>query len=265
MANVLEVRNLTLKFGGIVAVNDVSFDVQDGEFFAIIGPNGAGKTSLFNSLTGIYQPSGSIRIRGKESVGLKPHQIAHLGVARTFQNLGLFDSMTPLENILVGRNIRMQGGFLAGALWWPLLASERAARIRAHEMLELMELKPYQNMEVGSLPYGIRKRIELAKAAVMDPQLLLLDEPVAGMNREETEEIIGYVSLLRSHFNFTVVMIEHDIQLVMDMADRVLALDFGQRIGLGTPSEIQNNARVIEAYLGIPDAPAETADSEGRP
>jgi branched-chain amino acid transport system ATP-binding protein len=255
MNDVLEVRNLTLQFGGIVAVHDLTFDVHRGEFFAIIGPNGAGKTSLFNCLTGIYTPRGSVKVLGQEIVGRKPNEIARLGVARTFQNLGLFDSMTPLENILVGRDVKMTAGILAGALRWPARKSERAARIRAHEILDLMELNEYADTEVRALPYGIRKRIELAKAAVMDPELLLLDEPVAGMNREETEEIMGYVSLLREHLGLTIILIEHDIQLVMDLADRVLALDFGQMIGLGTPEDTQSNERVIEAYLGVPDEP----------
>jgi branched-chain amino acid transport system ATP-binding protein len=248
----LDVNHLTLRFGGITAVNDVSFQVMPKEFFAIIGPNGAGKTSLFNCLSGIFRPTGSIKVNGHETIHRKPPEIARLGVARTFQNLGLFNSLSPMDNLLIGRHVRMSGGLLAGGFWWGTAKrNERAARLRAHEVVDLLELREHARTPVQQLPYGIRKRVELAKAVAMDPILLLLDEPVAGMNREETEEIVNYVSLLQAQFDLTVLMIEHDVHLVMDIADRVLALDFGEVIGLDVPAEIQKNPRVIEAYLGV--------------
>jgi branched-chain amino acid transport system ATP-binding protein len=248
----LTVTELTLRFGGVTALNAVSFDVKQGEFFAIIGPNGAGKTSLFNCLSGLGRPQGSALLDGKELIGRRADTIAGLGLGRTFQNLGLFSSMTVLENVLVGYAPRIHAGIPSGLIWWGRARkAERAARLHAYAVLDLVGLAHLANEPISSLPYGTRKRVELAKAVALNPRLLLLDEPVAGMNREETEEIVGYIYALQEQLDLTLIMIEHDIHLIMDLADRVLAIDFGQVIGLGTPDEIQENPRVLEAYFGV--------------
>lgn len=250
----LSVDSLTLEFGGVVALKDVRFSVEKNELFAVLGPNGAGKTSLFNCLSGLVRPKGSIRIDGKELIGRKPHEIADMGIARTFQNLGLFGSMTVTENILVGSHLQITGGAFAGAFRWPgAFGSERRARRRADELMELMSLTQYRDAVVETLPYGIRKRVEIAKAVASKPTLLLLDEPVAGMNHEETETFVEYVLELKKQLGLTIILIEHDVAMVMRIADRILALDFGEVIGLGTPLEIQQNERVIAAYLGATD------------
>lgn len=250
----LSVEAVRLEFGGVVALKDVTFDVQKNELFAILGPNGAGKTSLFNCLSGLVDPTGSIQINGQELLGRKPHEIAGLGVARTFQNLGLFGSMTVAENVLVGGHRQIQGGAVASAFRWPgAFRSERQARKRADELMEMMALQEYRDTVVGTLPYGIRKRVEIAKAVASRPELLLLDEPVAGMNHEETATFVDYVLELKELLGLTIVLIEHDVAMVMRIADRILALDFGEVIGLGTPAEIQQNGRVIAAYLGSTD------------
>jgi branched-chain amino acid transport system ATP-binding protein len=221
---ILEVSGVSIRFGGVAALSDVSFAVLPGEFFAIIGPNGAGKSTLFNCMSGLFPPTGSIRLNGTELVGRKPWQIAKLGLGRTFQNLGLFDSLSVIDNLMVGRHVRIRGGVLDGA------------------------------------PYGIRKRVELGKALAMDPTVLLLDEPVGGMNREETEHLVHYITTAQDELGLTIVLIEHDVGMVMDVADRVLALDFGKVIGLGLPDEIRHNPAVIEAYLGV-DVAAVSAPS----
>lgn len=261
----LSVDNVTLRFGGVTALESVSFDVHTREFFAIIGPNGAGKTSLFNCLSGMARPSGSITLAGAELVGQRPDQIARLGVGRTFQNLGLFLTMSVLENVLVSSHIRANSTVDAGPVWWGRAKRiEHAAREHAYQILDLVGLTQFAHAPVSSLPYGTRKRVELAKAAASNPRLLLLDEPVAGMNTEETEELIAHVYSLQHQLDLTLVLIEHDIHLIMDVADRVLALDFGNVIGLGTPDEIQTNPRVIEAYLGIDHSAPEPALSRKR-
>lgn len=251
----LHVESLKLEFGGVVALRDVTFTVEKDEFFAILGPNGAGKTSLFNCLSGLVAPTGSIKVDGAELIGRKPYEIADLGIARTFQNLGLFGSMTVAENVLVGSHLQIRGGALSAAFRWPAtFKSERSARRRADELMELVGLLDYRDAVVETLPYGIRKRVEIAKAVASAPQLLLLDEPVAGMNHEETEAFVDFVLELKQRLGLTIVMIEHDVAMVMRIADRILALDFGETIGLGTPEEIQRNERVIAAYLGTVDA-----------
>ena len=260
----LEVEGVSISFGGVAALSDVSFTVAPGEFFAIIGPNGAGKSTLFNCMTGLFRSSGSIRLSGNELVGRKPWQIARLGMGRTFQNLGLFDSLSVIDNLMVGRHVRIRGGVLDGALRVGFSRrNERAARLRCHEIVDLLDLGGYVHEEVATLPYGIRKRVELGKALAMDPTLLLLDEPVGGMNREETERLVHYITTAQDELGLTIVLIEHDVSMVMDIADRVLALDFGKVIGLGLPEEIRSNPAVVEAYLGVDVAAVPRGSGQG--
>jgi branched-chain amino acid transport system ATP-binding protein len=262
---VLEVSDVSIRFGGVAALSGVSFTVYPGEFFAIIGPNGAGKSTLFNCMTGMFRSTGSVRLNGTELVGRKPWDIAALGLGRTFQNLGLFDSLSVIDNLMVGRSVRIGGGggVLAGALrLGPARKAERAARLRCHDIIDLLDLGDYVYEEVGTLPYGIRKRVELGKALAMDPTVLLLDEPVGGMNREETERFVQYVTTAQDELGLTIVLIEHDVSMVMDIADRVLALDFGKVIGLGLPDEIRRSPAVIEAYLGVEAGSAEEEISQ---
>ncbi|MGI8661981.1 MAG: ABC transporter ATP-binding protein [Acidimicrobiales bacterium] len=250
----LEVSDLTLRFGGIDALSDINFAVQPRELFAIIGPNGAGKTSILNCLNGVYRPQrGQIRLLGEELKGRRPTSIAHLGVARTFQNLGLFVNLNVIDNLMLGRHHLMRTGFIAGAIWWGRARREEVAnRERVEEIIGLLELEPHRYTPVGTLAYGIQKRVELGRALAMDPKLLLLDEPVAGMNLEETEDMARYILEIKEETDVAMILVEHDMHMVMDIADRVMALDFGVAIATGTPHEVQTNARVIEAYLGQP-------------
>ncbi len=250
----LDVDNLTVQFGGIQALSEVSFSCRRGELLAIIGPNGAGKSSLFNALTGIYPAGGKITFDGAPIVGRRPAAIARLGIARTFQNLGLFEPLTVLDNLLIGRHVLMRGGVAAGALWIGRAKREdRAARLRCHELLELLDLQPYKDQPVRSLPYGIKKRVELARALAAEPRLLLLDEPVAGMNSDESRAISELVVRLWESMSLTIVLVEHDMPVVMSIAQNVLVLDFGKVIGYGTPDEVKRNPQVSEAYLGTGD------------
>ena len=248
----LEIKEISVSFGGIVALAGVSFNVLKGELAAIIGPNGAGKTTLFNSVFGIYPPDrGDILLEGQSLRNLKPHKIAEAGIARTFQNIELFTNMTVIENLMLGRHMHIGAGFLSGALFYGRACREEiSSREKVEEIIEFLEIERVRKMRVGSLPYGIQKRIELGRALAMDPRVLLLDEPTAGMNVEETEDMARFIIDIREEMDMTIMMVEHDMGVVMDLADRIMVLDFGQKIAEGTPEVIAKNPKVIRAYLG---------------
>ncbi len=260
----LEIAALTLRFGGVTALDAVNLDVARGEIFAIIGPNGAGKTSLLNSVSGLYRPqSGSIRWRPGsgppvELTGKKPHQIAALRIARSFQNIELFRHMTVLENLMLGRHVHMRGGVLSGALYWGRQQREEIVhRTAVEEVIDFLEIENLRHRQVATLAYGLQKRVELGRALALDPQLLLLDEPMAGMNVEEKEDMARFILDINEERGITTVLIEHDMGVVMDLSDRVAVLDFGKRIALGSPDQVRADPKVIHAYLGDVDTASE--------
>jgi branched-chain amino acid transport system ATP-binding protein len=257
-APILEARRVTLRFRGITALSDVSFAVREGELFSIIGPNGAGKTSMVNCISGRYQPAdGNILYRGQDITRLKSNARASLGIGRTFQNLALFHHMTVLDNIMVGRHHLLRNNFITGPLYWLSGArrEELEHRRKVEDIIDFLELQPVRKAIAGTLSYGLRKRVELARAMALEPKLILLDEPMAGMNLEEKEDMARYIVDLNEEFGMTVVMIEHDIGVVMDISHRVLVLDFGRTIAEGTPAAVLADAQVKRAYLGEDDEP----------
>jgi branched-chain amino acid transport system ATP-binding protein len=253
-ASLLQFQEVMLRFGGVTALHDVTFEVEPEELFAIIGPNGAGKTSIFNCLNAVYRPQeGEITFDGKPVIGRKPTQIAKMGVARTFQNLGLFTNLDVIDNLMLGRHLLMKSGFVSGGLWFGRARREEIVhRGAVEEIIDFLELQAYRYQPVGLLPYGIQKRIELGRALSMEPKLLLLDEPVAGMNLEETEDMARYILEIRKDLGIPMILVEHDMRMVMDIADRVMALNFGEVLATGSPRHVQNDPAVIAAYLGEP-------------
>ncbi len=248
----LDVRNVSLSFGGVNALRDVSYDVRPGELFAVIGPNGAGKTSIFNCLNAVYRPQeGSAALDGVELLDLRPADTAELGIARTFQNLALFANLSVIDNLMLGRHHLLRAGPISGPLWWgKARREERLHRRRCAEIADFLDLADYGPMPVGALPYGVQKRIELGRALAMEPRLLLLDEPVAGMNQEETEDTAFHILQIRRELGIATILVEHQMDLVMDLADRVMVLDFGRVVAIGDPGSIQNDPRVHDVYLG---------------
>jgi branched-chain amino acid transport system ATP-binding protein len=256
--SVLRLSDVTVQFGGIKACDGVSFDVPEGELFAIIGPNGAGKTTVLNAITGVYKPNPGAEITYTDAdgnptslLGRKPHRIVRYGIARTFQNLGLFGHLSVLDNLMLGRYIHQKSGVISGGLRTPaLVREEEEQRAAVERIIDLLEIPQYRWELVGELPYGVQKRIELGRVLAMEPDLLLLDEPMAGMTVEEKQDIVRFIFEIRAELGLTVLLIEHDMAVVMSVAERVLALNFGQPLALGTPDEIQANQQVVEAYLG---------------
>lgn len=251
-AALLKVDKCSLYFGGVAALSDVSFEVRSGEIFALIGPNGAGKTSMLNCISALYRlSSGKIFFDSQDITGLPAYKRAELGIARAFQNIELFKHMTVLENLMLGRHIRMKSGVLSGGLYWGKARREEEENRRAVEdIIDFLEIEHIRNSPVGTLAYGLQKRVEMGRALAMEPKLLLLDEPMAGMNSEEKEDMARFILDIHEEKKTTIILIEHDMGVVMDLSHHVAVLDFGMLIGLGTPREIQQNPRVVEAYLG---------------
>jgi branched-chain amino acid transport system ATP-binding protein len=249
---ILSVENVSLAFGGVKALQEVSFDVKEHEIRAIIGPNGAGKSSMLNVLNGVYHPQkGKIRFRDRTFEDMDSHQAAALGIARTFQNIALFKGMSVLDNIMTGRNLKMRCNFLQQALWLgPAKREEIEHRRAVEQIIDFLEIQHIRKTPVGRLPYGLQKRVELGRALAAEPKLLLLDEPMAGMNLEEKQDMCRFVLDVNDHYGTTIVLIEHDMGVVMDISDRVVVLDYGKKIGDGTPDDVRNNEDVIRAYLG---------------
>jgi branched-chain amino acid transport system ATP-binding protein len=250
---ILDVQNISLSFGGVKALTNISFNVREHEIRAIIGPNGAGKSSMLNCINGVYTPQeGSITFRGKTFKHMNSRQVAEMGVARTFQSLALFKGMSVLDNIMTGRNLRMKSNLLLQALRiGPAEREELEHRAFVEKIIDFLEIQAYRKVPVGRLPYGLQKRVDLARALAMEPQVLLLDEPMAGMNVEEKQDMCRFILDVNDEFGTTIVLIEHDMGVVMDISDRVVVLDYGKKIGDGTPDEVRGNQAVIDAYLGV--------------
>jgi len=250
---ILKLEGISLSFGGIKALTDISFDVREGEIRAIIGPNGAGKSSMLNVINGVYSPQqGTITFRGRVRRNVVPHEAAAQGIARTFQNIALFKGMTVLDNIMTGRNLVMKASLLEQAIHFGRARREELEnRERVEQVIDFLEIQHIRKTPVGNLPYGLQKRVELARALAAEPKLLLLDEPMAGMNVEEKQDMCRFILDVNEQYGTTIVLIEHDMGVVMDLSDRVVVLDYGRKIGDGSPDEIRGNQSVIDAYLGV--------------
>jgi branched-chain amino acid transport system ATP-binding protein len=249
---ILDLKNISLRFGGVKALTDISFDVREHEIRAIIGPNGAGKSSMLNVINGVYRPQeGEIIFRGEHRHDMNTHMAAAAGIARTFQNIALFKGMTVLDNLMAGRNLKMKTNFVQQAFWWgPARREELAHRAKVEEVIDFLEIEHIRKTPVGRLPYGLQKRVELGRALAAEPSMLLLDEPMAGMNVEEKQDMCRFILDVNDQMGTTIVLIEHDMGVVMDISDRVVVLDYGKKIGDGVPDEVKNNPDVITAYLG---------------
>ena len=249
---ILDIQNISLRFGGVKALTDISFNVKEHEIRSIIGPNGAGKSSMLNCINGVYTPSeGSITFRGQQFDHMNSRQVAEMGIARTFQNLALFKGMSVIDNIMSGRNLKIKSNILLQALRvGPAQREEEAHREKVEHIIDFLEIQAFRKTPVGQLPYGLQKRVDLGRALAMEPQVLLLDEPMAGMNLEEKQDMCRFILDVNDEFGTTIVLIEHDMGVVMDISDRVVVLDYGKKIGDGAPEEVRNNEDVIRAYLG---------------
>ena len=250
---VMEMKNITLRFGGVEAIKDISFDIREGEIRAIIGPNGAGKSSMLNVISGFYVPQeGEVWYKGAKRPPMKPYQVAQQGIARTFQNIALFEGMSVLDNVMTGRLTQMKTGMLAQSFWkGPAEREEIENREIAEKVIDFLEIQAIRKTPVARLPYGLKKRVELARALAAEPTILLLDEPMAGMNVEEKEDMSRFILDVNDEFGTTIALIEHDMGVVMDLSDRVVVMDYGRKIGDGSPDEVRNNQEVIDAYLGV--------------
>jgi branched-chain amino acid transport system ATP-binding protein len=250
--SILEISDITLQFGGVVALDKVSYKVEKGEIFSLIGPNGAGKTSMLNCISGLYRPSeGSVVFKGEKINSLKPNKRAALGIARAFQNIELFPHLSVLDNLMLGRHVRMKTGVLSGGFFWGKARKEEIEhREKVEDVIDFLEIEHIRKTPVGRLSYGLQKRVEVGRALALEPEILLLDEPMAGMNSEEKEDMARYIMDIHEDMDTTIILIEHDMGVVMDLSDHIAVLDFGKLIGYGTPEEIQNNQKVIDAYLG---------------
>ena len=250
---VMEMKNITLRFGGVTAIKDITFDIREGEIRAIIGPNGAGKSSMLNVVSGFYVPQeGEVFFRGERRPPLKPFEVARQGIARTFQNIALFEGMSVLDNVMTGRLTQMKAGIVSQSIWRGKAEKEEVEnREICERVIDFLEIQSIRKTPVSRLPYGLKKRVELARALASEPKLLLLDEPMAGMNVEEKEDMSRFILDVNDEFGTTIALIEHDMGVVMDLSDRVVVMDYGKKIGDGTPSEVRNNQAVIDAYLGV--------------